>query len=103
MKRIYLNTTNLTAIGHNSGDNGTEFTTCLGRIVWGHPLKPQNKTKDDQVVLGQDGQPVKQWSFGVAFPKADFLASVWPHLAAEAAKGFPNGAPPTFTLSHSAS
>lgn len=99
MKRILLSTTRLTAIGYNN-DNGTEFTTCLGRIVWGHPLKPQDKTKDDVKVLDQNGQPIKQWSFGVAFPKAEFQAQVWPHLAAETAKGYPNGAPPTFTYKY---
>lgn len=95
-----MTTTHLTAVGYNSGDTGTEFTTCLGRIVWGHPLKPQDKTKDDVKVLDANGQPVKQWSFGVAFPKADFEAQIWPRLYAEAAKGYPNGVPNNFTYKY---
>lgn len=100
MRKLLALTTSLTALGYNNADNGTEFTTCLGRIVWGHPLKPQDKTKDDVKVLGANGQPIKVWSFGVAFPKADFAASVWPHLAAETAKGYPNGAPGNFTYKY---
>lgn len=100
MKHTLNCTTHLTAVGYNSGDTGTEFTTCLGRIVWGHPLKPQDKTKDDVKVLDSNGQPIKVWSFGVAFPKADFQASIWPHLAAEAGKGYPNGVPNNFTYKY---
>lgn len=99
MRKTLNCTTHLTAVGYNN-DTGTEFTTCLGRIVWGHPLKPQDKTKDDVKVLDSNGQPVKQWSFGVAFPKADFQQSIWPHLAAETAKGYPNGAPNNFTYKY---
>lgn len=98
MQRL-LTTSFLTALGYNN-DTGTEFTTCLGRIVWGHPLKPQDKTKDDVKVLDTNGQPVKVWSFGVAFPKADFAASIWPHLYAEGAKGYPNGVPGNFTYKY---
>lgn len=94
-----LTTSSLTAIGYNN-DNGTEFTTCLGRIVWGHPLRPQDKTKDDVKVLDANGQPVKVWSFGVAFPKEDFATSIWPHLFAEGAKGYPNGVPGNFTYKY---
>lgn len=94
MKHTYLNATAF------NNDTGTEFTTCLGRIVWGHPLKPQHKTKDDQKVLDSNGQPINQWSFGVAFPKADFEREIWPHLAAEAAKGYPSGVPANFTYKY---
>jgi len=99
MQYRLLTTTHLTAPAYNN-DTGTEFTTCLGRIVWGHPLKPQNKTKDNQPVLDDNGQPVKQWAFGVAFPKAEFEAQVWPQFAAEAAKMYPNGAPRNFTYKY---
>ena len=99
MQYRLLTTTHLTAPAYNN-DTGTEFTTCLGRIVWGHPLKPQNKTKDNQPVLDDNGQPVKQWAFGVAFPKAEFEAQMWPHFAAEAAKMYPNGAPRNFTYKY---
>lgn len=44
----------------------------------------------------RDGKPVEQWAFGVAFPKADFQAQIWPALAAEAATGYPQGTPPRF-------
>ena len=99
MRKTLNCTTHLTAVGYNN-DTGTEFTTCLGRIVWGHPLKPQDKTKDDVKVLDSNGQPIKVWSFGVAFPKADFQQSIRPHLHAEAAKGYPNGVPNNFTYKY---
>lgn len=99
MQYRLLTTTHLTAPAYNN-DTGTEFTTCLGRIVWGHPLKPQNKTKDDQVVTDDNGQPIKQWAFGVAFPKAEFEAQMWPHFAAEAGKMYPNGVPNNFTYKY---
>ena len=99
-RNTLLTTTHLTALAYANADNGTEFTTCLGRIVWGHPLKPQDKTKDDAKVLDSNGQPIKQWSFGVAFPKAEFEAQVWPHFYAEAAKGYPSGIPGNFTYKY---
>lgn len=93
-----LTTTSL--IGFNN-DNGTEFNTCTGRIVWGHPLKPQDKTDDNGVkVLDNSGQPVKQWSFGVAFPKAEFEQQIWPVLFAETSKGYPNGVPPKYSYKY---
>lgn len=93
-----LTTTSL--IGFNN-DNGTEFNTCTGRIVWGHPLKPQDKTDDNGVkVLDSTGAPVKQWSFGVAFPKAEFEQQIWPVLFAETSKGYPNGVPPKYSYKY---
>lgn len=78
----------------------TEFTTPVGRIVWGNPAKAQHKTYNDGPQKGQkilkDGQPVNVFAFGIAFPKAEFLAGVWPHMQAEAAAGFPQGVPNTF-------
>lgn len=81
-------------------DNGTEFNTPVGRIVWGHPLKPQKKTDDNNQPVLRDGVQVMQWSFGVAIDKASFQAQVWPFLAAEAAKGYPQGAPPSFSYKY---
>lgn len=79
-------------------DNGTEFTTPVGRVVWGHPLKPQGKTnQQNQPVLNESGVQVTQWTFGLAIPRADFEAQVWPMMAAEAAKGYPQGFPPQFS------
>ena len=76
----------------------TEFTTPPGRIVWGNPakatIKKDNKTK--QPVL-RDGKQVEQWAFGLAIPKADFNAHVWPFLAQEAATIFPHGVPQNFS------
>lgn len=80
-------------------DNGTEFNTPVGRIVWGHPLEPRQKMKDGQKVL-KDGQPVNQWSFGVAFTKPEFEAQIWPYLAAETAKMFANGLPPKYSYKY---
>jgi len=80
-------------------DNGTEFNTPVGRIVWGHPLNPREKMKDGAKVL-KDGVPVKQWSFGVAFTKPEFEAQIWPHLASETAKMYSNGVPPNFSYKY---
>lgn len=81
-------------------DNGTEFNTPVGRIVWGHPLKPQDKTDDNNQKVLKDGVPIKRWAWGVAIPKADFERDVWPHLFAEASKGYPQGVPPTFSYKY---
>lgn len=76
-----------------------EITTSVGRIVWGHPTKSKNKTRKNPAtnakeVVMKDGVPVQQWAFGVAFPKAEFHAHVWPAMAAEAAALYPTGTPP---------
>lgn len=73
-----------------------------GRIVWGHPAKSKPKTQKNpqtggnEVVI-KDGQPVQQWSFGVAFPKDHFQSVIWPAMAQEAATGYPNGVPRNFS------
>lgn len=73
-----------------------------GRIVWGNPTKARNKTRRNPVtgaeetVIGKDGQPVQQWSFGVAFPKDHFQSVIYPALYQEAIAAFPNGVPPRF-------
>lgn len=75
-----------------------EVKTGVGRIVWGHPAKAQQK-KDVQTKqpIMRDGKPVEQWVFGVAFPKAEFQQLVWPTMAQEAATGYPAGVPPKFS------
>jgi hypothetical protein len=59
-----------------------EIQTGVGRIVWGNPGRAQIKKHQDGQLKGQpvlkDGQPVQQWAFGVAFPKADFQTTIWP-------------------------
>jgi hypothetical protein len=78
-----------------------EIQTGVGRIVWGNPGRSQVKKHQDGQLKGQpvlkDGQPVQQWAFGVAFPKADFQTSIWPSMAQEAASGYPQGVPPRFS------
>jgi hypothetical protein len=78
----------------------TEVKTGVGRIVWGSPAKAQVKKQQEGPQKGQpvlkDGQPVNQWAFGVAFPKAEFQATIWPAMSQEAASGYPNGTPPRF-------
>lgn len=76
----------------------TEFLTPVGRIVWGHPLKPQKKVDQNtkQPVL-RDGKEVEQWAFGLAIPKDQFAQSVWPYMQQEAATGYPNGVPGKFS------
>lgn len=74
-----------------------ELKTGVGRMVFGHPMKAvARKDKENKPIL-RDGQPVMQWVFGIAFPKAMFNSEIWPVLAAEAATGFPNGVPQGFS------
>lgn len=78
-------------------EQGSEFTTTVGRIVWGHPAKPRDKMKDGQVVRDvASGAPVKQTSFGVAFPKAEFEQYIRPWFVYEAGTMYPNGVPGGF-------
>lgn len=76
----------------------TEFTTTVGRIVWGNPAKASKKVNQEtnQPVL-RDGQEVEQWVFGVAFPKAEFEQNIMPHLNQEALSAYPNGVPQNFS------
>lgn len=79
-------------------DTGTACTTPLGRIVWGHPIIPQHRTDEhNKKLFNDDGSPQMEVSYGLAIPKAEFQAHVWPLMAAEAAKGYPNGAPAKFS------
>lgn len=75
-----------------------EFSTPVGRIVWGHPSNARQRTDDNNLpVVRANGEKAMQWSFGVAFTKAEFQAAIWPYLAQEAATAFPNGTPPSFS------
>lgn len=73
-----------------------EVKTSVGRLVWGHPMKAQQKRDQNKQPILKDGVPVMQWAFGVAFPKQAFQGEVWPVMAAEAQKIFPNGVPNGF-------
>lgn len=72
-----------------------QIKTPLGRIIWGHPMKHQFKTDDDNNQVLKDGQPVKVWSFGLAIPKDQF-APVWADMAATAQAMFGQGIPQNF-------
>jgi len=68
-----------------------QVKTGVGRIIWGHPSRGQQRKDDNDQVVMKDGQPVIQWVFGVAFPKAEFQAMVWPEMHGEAVKLYPGG------------
>lgn len=76
----------------------TECLTPVGRIVWGHPGKSQTKKdqRDRKTVILKDGQPVQQWAYGLAIPKNEFNAQVWPLMDREIRTAFPNGPPQGF-------
>ena len=77
---------------------GTEFSSSTGRIVWGHPMKlTQRQDNNEKPIFNEDGTPAMGIAFGLAIPKQDFLAREWPTMAAEAAKGYPNGVPQNFS------
>lgn len=96
-RNILITTTALTACAYATGDQGTTATLPVGRIVWGHPTKPRPATDDNNnPKLGADGQQLMETSFGLAIPRAEFEQHVWPLMAAEAAKGYPQGAPSHF-------
>lgn len=79
-------------------NQGIEFLSSVGRIVWGHPMKSQVKTDQatKQPVL-RDGKQVEQWAFGLAIEKSQFQANEWPHLHQAASMLFPHGVPPQFS------
>ena len=79
-----------------------EFITGVGRIVWGqNPLKPTPVLDDNKAQkLDKAGQPRTKVSFGVAFPKAEFQALIWPQLHAVAAQAFNNQIPPSFAYKY---
>lgn len=75
-----------------------EIKTPVARVVWGNPGKSQIKLDmtTRKPKLNKENQPVNQWAFGIAIPKAEFQQHVWPAMAQEAASGYPNGTPPKF-------
>jgi hypothetical protein len=74
-----------------------QFTTGVGRLVWGHPLKMTPKLGDDgKPKLGDDGKPVMVVSFGVAFPKPEFQQIIVPKILEAVAATYPEGAPGHF-------
>lgn len=74
-----------------------DIITPAGRIVWGNPLNGRDKTdNNNQVVINpQTGQPVKQWSFGLAIPKNE-CGALFQAMQQEAAALFPTGVPQNF-------
>lgn len=79
-------------------DYGTEITTSLARIVWGHPGKMTDKIDPDtrQPARNADGTIKQQCSFGLAIPK-DQIGPLYAAMQAEAAKGYPQGIPGNFS------
>jgi hypothetical protein len=82
-------------------DKGTQVLTPVGRIVWGHPIKPspileQEGPNTGKPKLDEQGQPKYAYTFGVAFTRAEFEQHIWPAMWAEASKAFPNGVPQGF-------
>ena len=72
--------------------------TGPARIVWGNPLTAQKKTdQNTKQPIIKDGQFVMVWSFGVAIPKAYFMANIWPHMQAEASALYGQHIPPKFS------
>jgi hypothetical protein len=88
----------LIATAYMSGDLGTTIKSPVGRIVWGHPCKSRPATDNNNLPkLDKDGKQLMEVSFGLAIPEAEFHAQVWPAMAAEIQKGFPNGIPGNFS------
>jgi hypothetical protein len=80
-----------------AAQQGIDTLLPVGRIVWGHPTTGRVKLDNNKKPVLKDGKQVTQWAFGVAIPKADFEAKVWPIWAQEAMKLFPSGQfPPKF-------
>lgn len=74
-----------------------QFQSPVGRLVWGKPgVKQQVKDDNGAIVLGDNGQPVLEDAFGVAFPKAEFERLMFPAMGAAAATVFPSGPPANF-------
>jgi len=74
----------------------TPITTATGRVVWGNPFERQavidDKTKV-QAIDAKTGQPIWEYAFGLAIPKADF-AAIWAAMTTEAAKVMNGIVPP---------
>lgn len=50
----------------------TKITTPVARIVWGNPTIGRPKKDDSGKPVTKDGQPVIEYSFGLAIPKGEF-------------------------------
>jgi len=75
-----------------------EFLSSVGRIVWGKPGQATKKTdQQSKKPILKDGQEVEQWVFGIAIPKADFLANEWTWFNHVATSVFKNGVPQGFS------
>ena len=73
-----------------------DLITPVGRIVWGNPLNGKPKlNQQQQPVLNDQGQPVTQWAFGVAFNKSE-CAQLFQAMQQESSILFPNGVPQNF-------
>jgi hypothetical protein len=76
--------------------DGTKIVTPVARIVWGHPCKQRQRTdNNNKPIIKADGTPAMQYIFGLAIPKDQF-GPIWAAMSAEAAKGYPQGAPQNF-------
>lgn len=75
----------------------TQIVTAVGRVVWGNPLigRPRIDDETKQPKLDSNGAPMTEFSFGLAIEKAK-CAELFAAMQTEAAKLFPNGAPPAF-------
>ena len=94
-----------------SNENGNNLLV-QGRIVWGmgsNLFEGKQKTdyNTNAPIIGNDGQPVKEYGFGLAIPKIDpatgqqsaQFAKVWAALHQEAYTLYPNGSlPPGFAM-----
>jgi len=65
----------------------TAITTATGRIVWGvpHIKQPVIDDKTKVQAIDKNGQPIWEYAFGLAIPKAEF-GPIWPIMQQEAAK-----------------
>lgn len=79
----------------------TECRTGVGRLVWGNPQIPQKKIdRNTKLPVLKDGQPVMQYAYGVAYPKAEFQSIIWPLMSAEIATIYSQGVPPNFSYKY---
>lgn len=68
----------------------------VGRILWGHPLKPVKKTDEaGKVITDDNGEPVMVYQMGFAVRKEDF-GPISEAMQAAAAEEFPQGVPGNF-------
>ena len=80
----------------------TEIETAVGRIVWGSATKTRGKTRKNPATnalepVMKDGVQVQVLSFGLAIPKDQFAATIWPALSYEANLLYQGGqVPPKF-------